>query len=58
MREVHERNCVGVRLDIISMITVLMSVGISVDYVAHVSYYYVQAMRLDVPLSKAQRALR
>ena len=40
------------------MITVLMSVGISVDYVAHVSYYYVQAMRLDVPLSKAQRALR
>lgn len=40
------------------MITVLMSVGISVDYVAHVSYYYVQAMKLDVPLSKAQRALR
>ncbi len=48
----------GVRLDIISMITLLMSEGISVDYVAHISYHYVHAMQMDVPLSKAQRALR
>ncbi len=47
----------GVRLDIVSMITVLMSIGISVDFVAHVSYFYVQAMELNLPVSKAQRAL-
>jgi hypothetical protein len=40
------------------MITLLMSEGISVDYVAHISYHYVHAMQMDVPLSKAQRALR
>lgn len=32
--------------------------GISVDFVAHIAYFYVQALELSLPVSTAQRALR
>ncbi|GMT27500.1 hypothetical protein PFISCL1PPCAC_18797, partial [Pristionchus fissidentatus] len=46
----------GVNLDAISMITIIMSVGFSVDYSAHIAYGYVVSTS-DDPKTRIQEAL-
>ncbi|XGW22431.1 hypothetical protein V3C99_005005 [Haemonchus contortus] len=46
----------GVNLDAISMITIIMSVGFSVDYSAHITYGYVISKELD-PRDRVRDAL-
>ncbi|KRY77294.1 Patched-related protein 9 [Trichinella pseudospiralis] len=46
-----------VRVDIISMITITMSVGLSVDYVAHVAYHYVVSISNQSQTRNSSRVL-
>ncbi|UMM12683.1 hypothetical protein L5515_001337 [Caenorhabditis briggsae] len=46
----------GVNLDAISMITIIMSIGFSVDYSAHIAYGYVVSTR-DTATGRVQEAL-
>ena len=46
----------GVNLDAISMITIIMSIGFSVDYSAHITYGYVISDQ-ELPTDRIRQAL-